>query len=63
MHVTPQGVSVPAEEVDAVLAAMTKSPGVMVLDDVADPGPPGPEDVSAWPRSLDLWGDFFTCTR
>ncbi len=28
-----------------MLAAVTKSPGVMVLDDVAEPGPPGPEDV------------------
>src|SRR5437660_9967236 len=39
-----------------MLAAVTKSPGVMVLDDVADPGPPGPEDVILRPEVVGICG-------
>jgi L-gulonate 5-dehydrogenase len=30
-----------------MLAAVTKSPGVMIVDEVPEPGPPGPRDVSS----------------
>src|SRR6266702_7394612 len=47
----------PAKEVRTrMLAAVTKSPGVMVLDDVADPGPPGPEDVILRPEVVGICG-------
>jgi len=39
-----------------VLAAVTKSPGVMVLDDVAEPGPPGPQDVILRPEVVGICG-------
>jgi len=39
-----------------MLAAVTKSPGVMVLDDVAEPGPPGPEDVILQPEVVGICG-------
>jgi threonine dehydrogenase-like Zn-dependent dehydrogenase len=39
-----------------MLAAVTKSPGVMVLDDVAEPGPPGPEDVILRPEVVGICG-------
>jgi L-gulonate 5-dehydrogenase len=39
-----------------MLAAVTRSPGVMTLDDVADPGPPGPEDVILRPEVVGVCG-------
>ena len=39
-----------------VLAAVTKSPGVMVVDDVAEPGPPGPQDVILRPEVVGICG-------
>jgi len=39
-----------------MLAAVTKSPGVLVLDEVADPGPPGPEDVILRPEVVGICG-------
>src|SRR5712692_7686616 len=39
-----------------MLAAVTKSPGVLVLDDVADPGPPGPQDVILRPEVVGICG-------
>src|SRR6266536_458415 len=39
-----------------MLAAVTKSPGVMVVDDVAEPGPPGPQDVIIRPEVVGICG-------
>lgn len=39
-----------------MLAAVTQSPGVMTLDDVSDPGPPGPEDVILRPEVVGVCG-------
>ena len=39
-----------------MLAAVTKSPGVMVVDDVAEPGPPGPQDVILRPEVVGICG-------
>jgi hypothetical protein len=33
-----------------MLAAVTQAPGVMVIDEVAEPGPPGPQDVIIRPE-------------
>ena len=39
-----------------MLAAVTKSPGVMVIDDVAEPEPPGPQDVIVRPEVVGICG-------
>jgi threonine dehydrogenase-like Zn-dependent dehydrogenase len=39
-----------------VLAAVTHSPGVMVLDEVPAPGPPGPRDVMVRPQVVGICG-------
>ena len=39
-----------------MLAAVTRSPGVMVVDDVPDPGPPGPRDVIVRPEAVGICG-------
>jgi threonine dehydrogenase-like Zn-dependent dehydrogenase len=39
-----------------MLAAVTRSPGVMVVDDVPAPGPPGPEDVIIRPQIVGICG-------
>jgi threonine dehydrogenase-like Zn-dependent dehydrogenase len=39
-----------------MLAAVTKAPGVLVLDEVAEPGPPGPQDVILRPEVVGICG-------
>jgi L-gulonate 5-dehydrogenase len=39
-----------------MLAAVTKSPGVMVIDDLAEPEPPGPQDVIIRPEVVGICG-------
>ena len=39
-----------------MLAAVTKSPGVMVIDNVAEPEPPGPQDVIIRPEAVGICG-------
>ena len=46
-----------------MLAAVTTSPGVMVVDEVAEPGPPGPRDVIVRPEAVGICGSdlhFYT---
>ncbi|HYV81452.1 MAG TPA: alcohol dehydrogenase catalytic domain-containing protein [Streptosporangiaceae bacterium] len=46
-----------------MLAAVTRSPGVMVVDDVPEPGPPGPRDVIVRPEAVGICGSdlhFYT---
>ena len=46
-----------------MLAAVTKSPGVMVVDEVPEPGPPGPRDVIVRPEAVGICGSdlhFYT---
>ena len=46
-----------------MLAAVTKSPGVMVVDEVPEPGPPGPRDVIVRPETVGICGSdlhFYT---
>jgi threonine dehydrogenase-like Zn-dependent dehydrogenase len=39
-----------------MLAAVTQSPGVMVIDEVPEPGPPGPADVIIRPEAVGICG-------
>ena len=39
-----------------MLAAVTQAPGVMVIDEVAEPGPPGPQDVIIRPEIVGICG-------
>ncbi|HUZ39713.1 MAG TPA: alcohol dehydrogenase catalytic domain-containing protein [Streptosporangiaceae bacterium] len=39
-----------------MLAAVTQSPGVMVVDNVSEPGPPGPADVIIRPEAVGICG-------
>jgi L-gulonate 5-dehydrogenase len=39
-----------------MLAAVTQSPGVMVIDNVPEPGPPGPQDVIIRPEVVGICG-------
>jgi L-gulonate 5-dehydrogenase len=39
-----------------MLAAVTQAPGVMVVDEVPEPGPPGPEDVIVRPEIVGICG-------
>ncbi len=39
-----------------MLAAVTRSPGVLVVDDIPDPGPPGPCDVIIRPEVVGICG-------
>jgi threonine dehydrogenase-like Zn-dependent dehydrogenase len=39
-----------------MLAAVTQSPGVMVVDEVPEPGPPGPQDVIIRPEVVGICG-------
>src|SRR5215468_1976554 len=39
-----------------MLAAVTKSPGVMVVGDVPEPGPPGPREVIVRPEAVGICG-------
>ncbi len=39
-----------------MLAAVTRSPGLMVLDEVGDPGPPGPQEVILRPEVVGVCG-------
>jgi threonine dehydrogenase-like Zn-dependent dehydrogenase len=39
-----------------MLAAVTQAPGVMVIDDVPEPGPPGPQDVIIRPEVVGICG-------
>jgi D-arabinose 1-dehydrogenase-like Zn-dependent alcohol dehydrogenase len=39
-----------------MLAAVTQSPGVMVIDNVPEPGPPGPQDVIIRPEAVGICG-------
>ncbi len=39
-----------------MLAAVTRAPGVMVIDEVPEPGPPGPEDVIIRPEVVGICG-------
>ena len=46
-----------------MLAAVTKSPGVMVVDEVPEPGPPGSRDVIVRPETVGICGSdlhFYT---
>src|SRR5262252_4278700 len=46
-----------------MLAAVTKSPGVMVVGDVPEPGPPGPQHVIVRPEAVGICGSdlhFYT---
>jgi threonine dehydrogenase-like Zn-dependent dehydrogenase len=46
-----------------MLAAVTTSPGVMVVDEVPEPGPPGPRDVIVRPEAVGICGSdlhFYT---
>jgi L-gulonate 5-dehydrogenase len=46
-----------------MLAAMTRSPGVMVVGQVPEPGPPGPQDVIVRPEAVGICGSdlhFYT---
>jgi L-gulonate 5-dehydrogenase len=46
-----------------MLAAVTRSPGVLVVDDVPEPGPPGPRDVIVRPEAVGICGSdlhFYT---
>src|SRR5215468_7497003 len=46
-----------------MLAAVTKSPGVMVVGDVPEPGPPGPREVIVRPEAVGICGSdlhFYT---
>ena len=46
-----------------MLAAVTTSPGVMVVDKVPEPGPPGPRDVIVRPEAVGICGSdlhFYT---
>ena len=39
-----------------MLAAVTQAPGVMVIDQVPEPGPPGPQDVIVRPEIVGICG-------
>ena len=39
-----------------MLAAVTQAPGVMVVDEVPEPGPPGPQDVIIRPEVVGICG-------
>ena len=39
-----------------MLAAVTRSPGLMVVDDVPEPGPPGPRHVAVRPEAVGICG-------
>ena len=39
-----------------MLAAVTQAPGVMVIDEVPEPGPPGPQDVIIRPEIVGICG-------
>src|SRR5256885_4203552 len=46
-----------------MLAAVTQSPGLMVVGDVPEPGPPGPQDVIVRPEAVGICGSdlhFYT---
>jgi threonine dehydrogenase-like Zn-dependent dehydrogenase len=46
-----------------MLAAVTRSPGVMVVGQVPEPGPPGPQDVIVCPEAVGICGSdlhFYT---
>jgi threonine dehydrogenase-like Zn-dependent dehydrogenase len=39
-----------------MLAVVTRAPGVMVIDEVSEPGPPGPADVILRPEVVGICG-------